>query len=94
MTDFFDVQPTTKTFEYLFAGMPVIATATSEHKKVINDKNGVLVQDNPEGFCNGLKHLYQTRMTYDSSIIKELCSEHAWERIVRENFIPYLNTVV
>ena len=30
-TPYYDVQPPTKTFEYLLAGMPVIATATSEN---------------------------------------------------------------
>jgi nucleoside-diphosphate-sugar epimerase len=50
----FDNQPPTKTFEYLLSGMPVIATATNANKDIINDVNGVLINDNSEEVYNGL----------------------------------------
>lgn len=50
MTDHYDAQPATKTFEYSNSGLYVLGTATTENKKSI-DNNGVLIQDTPESFC-------------------------------------------
>src|SRR5690606_1611564 len=41
ITDFFDVQPPTKLFEYALSGLFTIATKTKENEKFINPKNGV-----------------------------------------------------
>ncbi len=35
-----DVQPPTKTFEYLLSGMPSIATATQEKRRAVSSGNG------------------------------------------------------
>jgi len=69
MTDFFDVQPATKTFDYLLSGMAVIATATSENKLVITENNGVLIEDTAEGFHLGLEKILARRTTYRSAAI-------------------------
>lgn len=82
MTDYFDVQPATKTFEYLLSGMPVIATATSENKLVLNNDNGVLVEDSPASFYQGLKLFYERSGSYDSSRISNESSKYRWELIV------------
>ena len=55
MTEYYDKQPVTKTYEYLLSGLPAIATATYEHKVIINGSNGVLIDDNPESFAIGLE---------------------------------------
>lgn len=82
MTDFFDVQPVTKTFEHIVSGMPVIATATSENRRVVNDRNGVLISDSAEGFCEGLKTLSERMPNFDSAQIKKDAERYHWERIV------------
>ena len=92
-TEFFDIQPSTKIFEYLFAGMPVIATATLENKRVIMNDNGILIEDNPESFYEGLKRLYNKRHFFDSKIIKKTCGQYSWNRIVKKNLRPYLENL-
>lgn len=84
MTDYFDVQPVTKTFEYLLSGMPVIATATSENRAVLNHDNGVLIQDNPESFYQGLQLFYERSGSYDSGRISSEASKYNWEAIVNK----------
>lgn len=90
INDIYDCQPVTKTFEYIFAGMAVIATATRENKKVVNDRNGVLIQDTPEDFCRGLKEVCQRRRQYDPKEIQRSCPEFSWDHIVGHKLVPYL----
>lgn len=93
MSDAYDCQPVTKTLEYIFAGMPVIATATTENKKVVNESNGVLIRDTPEDFCRGLEEMCQRRHQYDPEAIQRSCPECSWHRIVHRNFIPYIEEI-
>jgi len=96
ITPYFDVQPPTKTFEYLLAGMPVIATRTKENEKVINEYNGVLIDDTPEDFRNGLALLYEriSANKFTSSRIIESSESYTWERIVRNNFKLYIESLL
>jgi glycosyltransferase involved in cell wall biosynthesis len=78
----YDHQPATKAFEYLLAGIPTIATATSSNKQVINDTNGVLIQDSPESFAWGIEQIWRNIHQYDSISIKQSVSRYTWENIV------------
>jgi len=93
ITEFFDVQPPTKTFEYLLSGMPVIATATSENKKVINKYNGVIIKDNPESFYDGLKQIYFKLKSFNSNVIVKKSEKYQWEIIIN-NFNEYLKNIM
>jgi glycosyltransferase involved in cell wall biosynthesis len=93
MTDYYDCQPVTKTFEYLLSGIPVIATATSENKKVVDQSNGVLAGDTVEEFCCGLEKIYQARQQFDSTQIRNKALCYSWENIVRKNLHTYLSKV-
>jgi len=93
MCDIYDCQPVTKTFEYIFAGMPVIATATKENQKVVNRLNGVLIQDTPESFYQGLKEVYNRRDEFDSDRIRRCCPDASWDRIVERDLLPYVHEV-
>ena len=93
INDIYDCQPATKTFEYMFAGMPVIATATTENMKVVNRLNGVLIQDTPESFYRGLEELHARQRDFDSGQIRCCCPEASWEHIVSFNFIPYVYAI-
>jgi glycosyltransferase involved in cell wall biosynthesis len=94
----FDHQPPTKTFEYLLAGIPVIATATNANKQIINDTNGVLIQDTPESFALGIEKILHNFQYYDSHKIKQSICDYKWEAIVSkleiqiENIIDKYNT--
>jgi len=90
ITKFFDCQPATKTFEYLQSGMTVLATATKENQRVINKNNGILIQDTPESFAQGLEEIYKNRFSYNAPHIQKNARQYAWENIVQHNLYPYL----
>jgi len=81
LTDYFDVQPPTKTFEYLLSGMPVIATQTLENKAVISSKDGVLIKDTAHAFFDGLTQLYKNLSHYDTQDIRSRAMSYTWGKI-------------
>jgi len=93
IVDYYDFQPPTKTFEYLLSGMPVIATCTYENKRVITDKNGILIDDNSESFYLGLIKLLKVINEYNSELIRQSSLEFTWERIIKK-FDLYLNEII
>jgi hypothetical protein len=93
VTEYFDCQPPTKTFEYLLSGMAVIGTATSENGRVISSKNGVLIPDTPTGFAAGLWELWRKRQLFSSSAIQAGAQAHRWRSIVEGNLLPFLKKI-
>lgn len=91
VTPWYDFQPATKTYEYLLAGMPVIATNTYENRQVINEDNGVLIDDNPDSFASGLGKIYDSIDCFDENIIRNSVQDHEWENIMLK-LKHYLNT--
>ena len=85
----FDVQPATKTFDYLLAGMPVIATATTENKIVINKNNGVLIDDTIEDFATGIEKAYKNHGQFKSQTIRQAAQIYHW-RLIVDNLEEYL----
>lgn len=86
----FDNQPPTKTFEYLLSGMFVLATATKENKKVINNQNGFLIGDSIDDFCRGLQYTYENRHLFNSIRIQQESRQYSWENIVKTILYPYI----
>jgi glycosyltransferase involved in cell wall biosynthesis len=93
-TPWYDCQPVTKLFEYMLSGMPVIATNTYENRLKVNIKNGVLINDTPEDFCNGLREIYLQRDSFDSFEIRKSAETNTWENIVNKNLNPYLKKLL
>lgn len=91
ITDFFDCQPPTKTYEYILSGMAVLATKTSENAKIVNAINGKLIEDNSDSFYEGLCHLYRSRSNFNSTHIRDTASNQTWEKIILNNLYPYLD---
>lgn len=87
-------QPTTKLYEYLLAGMPVIATNTLENKLAMTSEVGVLIDDKPEDYAQGLEALWEQRDTYNSGNIINLYRESTWKNIVKHNLEPYLDSLL
>jgi len=94
LEDHFQVQPATKVFEYLLAGMPVIATNTYENARTINDSNGVLISDTPTDFCRGLQVLMDARHRFDSVAISRDCMKYTWSHIVNRQLYPFLMSLM
>ncbi|MGI9259792.1 MAG: glycosyltransferase [Gammaproteobacteria bacterium] len=92
ITDYFDHQPVTKTFEYLRSGMPVVATRTSANVDVLrsNPDDGVLIDDNPESFCEGLRSMAERLPAMKSGEIRKRSLQYGWRSIIEDNLEPYL----
>jgi len=82
ITDFFDVQPSTKIFEYSLSGMITIATNTHENKKLINSNNGYLCDDNPDSFSDTLCKLEKEIDKFNYDAISNSLSDYTWSNIV------------
>jgi glycosyltransferase involved in cell wall biosynthesis len=82
ITPWYEYQPAIKTFEYLMAGIPVIATGTCENKRIINEQNGLIITDNPESFANSLELLYDRIDDFSDSLIRESVVAYKLESIV------------
>ena len=94
LTSYYEYQPVTKLFEYMLSGMPVIATSTYENKLIVNNINGVLINDTVEDFCNGLMTIYNQRKSFNSSEIRKSVESYTWGNIVNANLKPYLQTLI
>jgi glycosyltransferase involved in cell wall biosynthesis len=90
MTPYYNHQPTTKLFEFLLAGIPVIATNTSENSSIVNESNGILIKDNVEGFVNGLKQISEKPEQLNEESIRNSVSSFTWEAIVSQHLKPVL----
>ncbi len=88
-----EAQPFTKVFEYLLAGMPMIATSNGLNKKYLNESNGVLIEDTMEGFIEGLRQISTRLAAYDSNKIKADAQQFAWTQIVNGNVRQYFNSM-
>lgn len=91
MTPYYNFQPATKTYEYLMAGMPVIATKTHENKSIINHENGILINDSPESFASGIAEIYNNIYSFDENFLRKSVENYNWSRIVRnmkETMLP------
>ena len=86
ITPAFNIQPPTKTFEYVMSGLFCIATKTEENKKVISVDNGVLIDDNPQDFCRGLEYVYSNRHCFNELMIRDSLKEYLWETIINNYF--------
>lgn len=90
MTDYYDYQPPTKTFEYALSGLYVIATSTTANKEIINSDNGLLIEDTAESFANALIEIIKNKKSLDSSKIKSTLEKYQWKNIVESIFKPIL----
>lgn len=89
LTDYYDCQPPTKTFEYLLNTMVVLATPTSENRKVIDDTNGILLLgDSPDDFAVGMEKLLDKVDGFDFSEIYHNAMVYSWSNIVSKYLIP------
>lgn len=91
ITPAYDLQPPTKTYEYVLSGLFCIATQTTVNREIIiNDENGYLIEDTAESFCNGLEHILQKRETYKSENIRNSFVDFQWKAIIDKYLIPII----
>jgi len=93
LTEYYECQPPTKTFEYVLSGMICIATETYENKFLINEKNGVLCLDSALSFSEALLKVYNLRSMYDFYQIIETLKNYEWSVVIKNKMLPYLKSV-
>lgn len=90
ITEYYQHQPPTKTYEYVLSGLYCIATATESNKSLITKDNGFLIVDNPQGFKFGCEsYLNCCSMLKEVNIRKSLAN-HNWKNIVDTYLKPIL----
>lgn len=90
ITNFYNIQPPTKTFEYTLSGLYTIATRTTENEAVINSDCGHLIDDTEEDFVNALDYIWANRKQIDSAVVRNAMSDYRWEEIVHK----YMKTIL
>ena len=92
VTDYFDYQPPTKTFEYCLSGLYCIATGTAANKELITSVNGVVVDDSPQGVIDGLTTFWEKRSGLIEASIRQSLISFTWESIVNKTLNPLLSS--
>ena len=91
ITEAYNRQPVTKTFEYANSGLFVIGTATDENIKVISPDNGILIQDTIDGFFDGLCQVYERKSLIREERVRSSLKTYTWKNIIDNYFRPVLN---
>ncbi|MBO1224086.1 MAG: glycosyltransferase [Candidatus Scalindua sediminis] len=77
--EYFQFQPPIKTYEYLAAGMPVIATNTYENLKILSKYNSIIIHATEEGFYDGLEKMIEKASIFNSYKIQEPIRHFSWD---------------
>ena len=93
ITDYYEYQPATKTFEYVLSGLYTIATNTYSNREVISSENGILIQDNERAFANALEQFLLIRENLDSSKIQKSLMHYSWKNIVEGTLLKILKII-
>jgi glycosyltransferase involved in cell wall biosynthesis len=87
------MQPVTKTYESLLAGLPIIATRTTQNQRLVNDANGVLIEDTAESFAQGLAAIKSKLSGLSPLAIQAASLQHSWENVIRGQYLPYIESL-
>lgn len=90
ITDYYEYQPPTKTFEYILSGLYCIATKTYANQEIINTTNGFLINDTPLDFARALYYIKENHSLFNSSQIRNTLLNYQWENIVNNILFPIL----
>ena len=93
ITDYYEYQPVTKSYEYILSGLYCIATSTYCNRQIISDENGVLIIDTPEAFAEAVYHIYEHRNSLNSKTIQSTLLNNTWDNIVNDYLIPLLKKI-
>ena len=75
----------------MFSGLFTIATGTIENVKIINNSNGVIIQDTPEAFSEAIYKLYLNRFELNDKTIRSSLQKFTWSNIIENKLKPVLN---
>ncbi len=90
ITDWYDLQPPTKTYEYLLSRLIVLGTATTAHNQLKDDSNVFLIGDCEESIRDGLVELWETYVKDELKFNPNDYREYTWDYIIKKKFVPIL----
>lgn len=90
ITDYYNVQPPTKTFEYVLSGLYTIVTATDANREIITQANGILIEDSPQAFASALEQVLREKENIDELEVRASLSAYNWANIVNKCLKPIL----
>lgn len=91
VTEYYEYQPVTKSFEYILSGLYTIATNTYSNREIITKENGILIEDTPESFAKAILEIYSRKETIDGKVISSTLQEYKWENLVNNKLKPILD---
>jgi glycosyltransferase involved in cell wall biosynthesis len=94
ITSYYTNNISTKLYEYLLSGLPVIAVKNSSMLGVVTPSNGVLIEDSPEGFEQGLHTLLANLGSFNSQTIAQSGEERSIKRMVRDRMVPAFQRII
>ena len=94
VTSYYTNNISTKLYEYLLSGLPVIAVKNNSMLGVVTPSNGVLIEDSPEGFEQGLHTLLANLGNFNSQTIAQSGEERSVKRVVRDRMIPAFQKIL
>ncbi|HUQ64678.1 MAG TPA: glycosyltransferase [Flavitalea sp.] len=80
----YPLQPTTKTYEYLVNGIPVIATATLDNIQMVENSKvpcGVIIKDNSEDIESAVGKILENSHLYNKADIAHEFNRFEWDNL-------------
>ena len=93
MTEYYEHQPPTKTYEYVLSGLYCIATNTYANRCIINGDNGILINDSCTSFADALFMVKENMCNFDSVKIRNTLLDFTWKNIVNNVVCDVLNKI-
>lgn len=93
-TEYYRNNISTKLYEYLLSGIPAIVIDKTENKKIINDQNGILIDDNIHSFARGLHLMAQKFSSYSSEEIMKTVEKESIAYQVKYDIVPTFNNII
>lgn len=93
ITDYFEHQPPTKTFEYCISGLFCLATGTMANKDIITSDCGIIINDTAQDVKEGLIKYWSIRTTINETAVRSALESSKWQVIVETHLIPIISTL-
>ncbi len=93
ITAYYEDQPSTKIYEYAMSGLYTIATATKENRKIINEDNGILIDDTAQSFYEALEFIYVNHDDILDTVIRNSVAGYKWPTLVHKYLLPILDSI-
>lgn len=84
ITSYFDRQPPTKTYEYLMAGLPTLATRTVGNAEIVNDGCGWLCDDTAASVQEALARIQRAKAVW--TVNRDALRDRTWEAIFAQRY--------